>query len=57
MGAQVGVRSILRAPTWIIKAIFGLVFLYISLKFILMAFWDKNLEVDKFDRKRVMFGA
>ena len=38
MGAQVGVRSAPRAPTWIIKAIFGLLFLYVSLKFILIAF-------------------
>jgi len=25
-------------PTWLIKAVFGLVFLYVSLKFILVAF-------------------
>ncbi|RLG02954.1 MAG: sulfite exporter TauE/SafE family protein, partial [Thaumarchaeota archaeon] len=38
IGAQVGARLVPRAPTWVIKAIFGLVFLYVSLKFILIAF-------------------
>ncbi|RLE68637.1 MAG: sulfite exporter TauE/SafE family protein [Thermoprotei archaeon] len=38
IGAQIGARLVPRAPTWIIKVIFGLVFLYVSLKFALMAF-------------------
>ncbi|RLI38879.1 sulfite exporter TauE/SafE family protein [Candidatus Bathyarchaeota archaeon] len=38
IGAQIGARLVPKMPTWIIKAIFGLVFLYVSLKFILIAF-------------------
>ena len=38
IGAQVGARLVPRVPTWLIKAVFGLVFLYVSLKFILVAF-------------------
>lgn len=38
VGAQLGARLVPRVPTWLIKAVFGLVFLYVSLKFILAAF-------------------
>ncbi len=34
-GAQIGARLVPKVPAWLIKAIFGVVFLYISLKFIL----------------------
>ena len=34
IGAQIGARLVPKAPSWIIKAIFGLVFLYVSLRFI-----------------------
>jgi len=38
IGAQVGARLVPKMPTWIIKAVFGLLFLYISLKFVFSAF-------------------
>jgi len=34
IGAQIGARLVKVVPSWIIKAIFGFVFLYVSLKFI-----------------------
>jgi len=38
IGAQVGARLVPKVPAWLIKLIFGIVFLYISLKFILDVF-------------------
>jgi len=38
MGAQVGARLVPKVPAWLIKLIFGIVFLYVSLKFILDVF-------------------
>ncbi len=35
IGAQLGARAVPKTPTWLIKLIFGLVFLYVSLKFTL----------------------
>jgi len=35
VGAQVGARLVPKTPAWLIKGLFGLVFLYVSLKFIL----------------------
>jgi len=37
VGAQVGARVVPKAPSWAIKALFGVVFLYVSLKFVLSA--------------------
>jgi hypothetical protein len=37
IGAQIGARLVPKAPAWLIKLAFGVVFLYISLKFILEA--------------------
>lgn len=34
IGAQIGARLVKVVPSWVIKAIFGFVFLYVSLKFI-----------------------
>jgi uncharacterized membrane protein YfcA len=34
IGAQIGARLVKVVPPWTIKAIFGFVFLYVSLKFI-----------------------
>ncbi len=41
IGAQIGARLVLKAPIWLIKLLFGVVFLYISLKFILDSFGIK----------------
>ncbi|MEM2208984.1 MAG: sulfite exporter TauE/SafE family protein [Nitrososphaerota archaeon] len=38
IGAQFGARIVPKAPAWAIKLIFGLVFLYVSLKFIFHGF-------------------
>lgn len=35
LGAQIGAKLVLKLPAWSIKLLFGLVFLYVSLKFIL----------------------
>ncbi len=35
VGAQIGARLVPKAPSWAIKLIFGLVFLYVSIRFIL----------------------
>lgn len=35
VGAQIGARLVPKVPAWMIKLIFGIVFLYVSLKFIL----------------------
>ncbi|MEM2559153.1 MAG: sulfite exporter TauE/SafE family protein, partial [Nitrososphaerota archaeon] len=35
IGAQIGARLVPKVPAWFIKTIFGAVFLYVSLKFIL----------------------
>lgn len=37
IGAQVGARLVKIVPSWLIKTVFGLVFLYVSLKFIYTA--------------------
>jgi uncharacterized membrane protein YfcA len=38
VGAQIGARLVARVPAWVIKILFELVFLYVSLKFILLPF-------------------
>ncbi|MEM4021547.1 MAG: sulfite exporter TauE/SafE family protein [Nitrososphaerota archaeon] len=38
IGAQIGAKLVPRVPAWMIRAIFGIVFLYVSLKFILEIF-------------------
>ncbi|HDI73548.1 MAG TPA: sulfite exporter TauE/SafE family protein [Candidatus Korarchaeota archaeon] len=38
VGAQLGARLVPRTPSWMIKLLFGLIFLYVSLRFILKAF-------------------
>ncbi|MGY0288692.1 MAG: sulfite exporter TauE/SafE family protein [Candidatus Methanodesulfokora washburnensis] len=38
VGAQVGAKLVPKTPAWAIKLLFGLVFLYVSLKFIFSAF-------------------
>ncbi|MEM2003292.1 MAG: sulfite exporter TauE/SafE family protein [Nitrososphaerota archaeon] len=38
IGAQIGARLVPKVPAWLIKTIFGIVFLYVSLKFILDVF-------------------
>ena len=38
IGAQIGARLVPKVPAWLIKLVFGIVFLYISLKFILDIF-------------------
>jgi len=38
IGAQIGARLVPRTPTWLIKSVFGTVFLYVSIRFILAAF-------------------
>jgi len=38
IGAQIGARLVPKTPAWMIKGLFGLVFLYVSLKFILKLF-------------------
>lgn len=38
IGAQLGARLVPRTPAWLIKGLFGLVFLYVSLKFVMKAF-------------------
>lgn len=38
VGAQIGAKLVPKLPAWLIKLLFGLVFLYVSLKFILMPF-------------------
>ncbi|MCL7401139.1 MAG: sulfite exporter TauE/SafE family protein [Thaumarchaeota archaeon] len=38
VGAQIGARLVPKVPAWLIKLIFGIVFLYVSLKFILDVF-------------------
>lgn len=38
IGAQIGARLVPRTPTWLIKSVFGIVFLYVSIRFILAAF-------------------
>jgi len=38
IGAQIGARLVPRTPAWFIKGLFGLIFLYVSLKFIMRAF-------------------
>ena len=38
LGAQLGARVVPRVPAWSIKLVFGLVFLYVSLKFIVHGF-------------------
>ncbi|MGC8933136.1 MAG: sulfite exporter TauE/SafE family protein [Candidatus Methanodesulfokora sp.] len=38
IGAQIGAKLVPKTPSWAIKLLFGLVFLYVSLKFILSAF-------------------
>ncbi len=38
VGAQIGAKLVPRVPAWLIRTIFGMVFLYISLKFILEIF-------------------
>jgi uncharacterized membrane protein YfcA len=38
IGAQIGARLVKLVPSWAIKAIFGFVFLYVSLRFILQGF-------------------
>ncbi len=37
IGAQIGARLVPKTPSWLIKLLFGIVFLYVSLKFILSA--------------------
>jgi uncharacterized membrane protein YfcA len=34
LGAQIGARLIKRVPSWTVKLVFGMVFLYVSIKFI-----------------------
>lgn len=41
IGAQIGARLVPKVPAWLIKLIFGIVFLYVSLKFILDVFGIK----------------
>lgn len=36
LGAQIGARLVPKTPSWFIKGLFGIVFLYVSLKFILL---------------------
>jgi len=38
VGAQIGARLVPKVPAWLIKLIFGIVFLYVLLKFILDVF-------------------
>lgn len=38
LGAQLGARLVPRVPSWLIKLLFGLLFLYVSLRFILSGF-------------------
>lgn len=38
IGAQLGAKLVPRTPSWAIKLLFGLLFLYVSVKFILRAF-------------------
>ncbi len=38
IGAQIGARLVTKVPAWMIKILFGLVFFYVSLKFILLPF-------------------
>ncbi|RSN70946.1 sulfite exporter TauE/SafE family protein [Candidatus Korarchaeum cryptofilum] len=38
VGAHIGARLVARVPAWVIKILFGLVFLYVSHKFILLPF-------------------
>ena len=37
LGAQVGARLVPRTPAWLTKGLFGIVFLYVSLKFVMKA--------------------
>jgi uncharacterized membrane protein YfcA len=41
IGAQIGARLVPKVPAWLIKLIFGIVFLYVSLKFIVDIFGIK----------------
>jgi len=41
IGAQIGARLTKVVPPWVIKAIFGFIFLYVSLKFI----WEGYLAL------------
>ncbi|MEM0017190.1 MAG: sulfite exporter TauE/SafE family protein [Candidatus Korarchaeum sp.] len=36
VGAQIGAKLVPKLPAWLIKLIFGMIFLYVSLKFVLM---------------------
>ena len=38
VGAQIGARLVPKVPAWLIKLIFGIVFLYVSLKFVFSIF-------------------
>jgi len=38
IGAQIGAKLVPKVPAWLIKLVFGIVFLYVSLKFILDVF-------------------
>ena len=38
LGAQGGAKLVPRTPSWVIKLLFGLIFLYVSLRFILRGF-------------------
>lgn len=40
LGAQLGVRMVKLAPSWLIRFIFGFVFLYIALRFVLDGFFE-----------------
>ena len=45
IGAQIGAKLIKIVPAWLIKSLFGLVFLYISLKFVWQAHIFYNLDI------------
>jgi len=45
IGAQIGARLTKIVPAWLIKSLFGLVFLYISLKFVWQAHIFYNLDI------------
>lgn len=52
IGAQIGARTLRVVPSWLVKAIFGGVFLYVSVRFIwqaiavLQLIWPVNYSVD-----------